>query len=295
MTEWHWVDGAVGAQVPVDDRGLNLADGVFETLRVEAGSLCVAPLHQQRMACGLVLLGFDDPNACAQQAVERVWTDLVADVPETDGSLRITVTRGSGPRGYSPAHAHQPRVVARFVPGLPTALAPARLVVADIPWPSQPAFAGLKLLARVEQILAAQCAQTCGADDALMLDSRGHCISSASGNLFFRRGHSLVTPALTEAGIAGTRRRAIIEHWAASLGFKSEVCPVPMADLAEFDEVFMVNSIVGVRSVASIAEHRFDDQQNLAAAALATHIHRDYSGVLALPTAASGSVPESSA
>ena len=59
---------------------------------------------------------------------------------------------------------------------------------ADTHWADQPQLAGLKLLARTEQVLAARQAAMAGWDDAIMLAVRGQVISSSRGNIFVVTG-----------------------------------------------------------------------------------------------------------
>ena len=58
------------------------------------------------------------------------------------------------------------------------------MALRDHAWAHQPQLAGLKLLARTEQVLAAQEAAAQQWDDALMLDAQDHVISSTRGNIF---------------------------------------------------------------------------------------------------------------
>ena len=53
-----WIDGIPADAVPVDDRGLNYADGVFETLLCRQGKILGAQLHEARLARGLSRLAF---------------------------------------------------------------------------------------------------------------------------------------------------------------------------------------------------------------------------------------------
>ena len=47
-----WVDGQASGDLPVSDRGLNYADGVFETMRIAAGSIPLLEMHLQRLQSG---------------------------------------------------------------------------------------------------------------------------------------------------------------------------------------------------------------------------------------------------
>jgi 4-amino-4-deoxychorismate lyase len=72
------------------------------------------------------------------------------------GVARLTVTRGSGPRGYAPPEPPQLRsILARLSAARGRRTSELRCGVATTRWATQPQLAGLKLLARTEQVLAA--------------------------------------------------------------------------------------------------------------------------------------------
>src|SRR3954467_12849782 len=96
-----------GAIIPPDfartapaDRGFTLADGLFETLRAYGGKPFRLADHLERLTHSADTLGspllFDAP----------VIADAVIDVLEanalSEAAIRITLTRGTGPRGLAP-------------------------------------------------------------------------------------------------------------------------------------------------------------------------------------------------
>ena len=257
--ETFWVDGVQGACVPPDDRGLGLADGVFETMRFAAGRIGWRQLHLQRLAKGLEVLGFTDPQQTAETVLLDAARRLEAAFGAVDGTLRLTVTRGSGPRGYAIPEGGALRTILRFNPGLTEHTVPARLIVSSINWSHQPHFAGCKLLARTEQVMALAQAQDRGFQEAVMCDFNGSWLSTASGNLFLRRGATLITPPLECSGISGTRRRAIIDHCAQAAGYDIQIRPVNEEDERHAEEALFCNAVVGVRSISAIDSRRFDN------------------------------------
>ena len=271
--ETFWVDGVIGALVPPDDRGLNLADGAFETLRIDSGVISWRQLHAERLGHGLAVLCFPAPENTAFELLRWAEELLRDSLGVVSGTLRLTVTRGSGPRGYAIPEPCRLRTVLRFSPGFPAELAPANLTVSRIFWSSQPLFAGCKLLTRTEQVMAMAEARALGFDDALMCDSSGAWLSTASGNLFLRRGSVLITPPLDDAGIAGTRRCAIIEHCAPALGYEVEVRVIEDRDHRLADEVMFCNAVIGMRSIGAVDGCRYPASD--AASALDRALHAE--------------------
>lgn len=251
-----WVDGVRATALPLPDRGLDFGDGLFETLLLRDGAPLYYELHSERLERGCRVLGFPDcRDALAEQLA--VAGAAVAAQGWPWAALRITLTRGDGPRGYTPPAVAVPRVVARAsrLHALPGQVpAPAALGLASLRWPLQPALAGLKHLNRLEQVLAAQECRRAGLDEAVMLDQQGGVVSVVAGNLFLASGGELLTPRLDQCGIAGTRRRLILERWGPALGLLVRETAVSPAQLEQAEEVFFCNSLIGLRPVGRFGE-----------------------------------------
>jgi len=247
-----WIDGIPADVVPVDDRGLNYADGVFETLLCRQGKILGAQLHEARLALGLSRLAFPNADSLAE-AVFATARQLLSGVGHS-GVARLAVTRGSGKRGYTPDLDATPRSILvaqndRVVdnPGL-------RCGRAETHWADQPQLAGLKLLARTEQVLAAGEAAEAGWDDAIMLDARGQVISSARGNIFIISAGKVLTPDLARCGIAGTRRQLLIDRILPGLGSEAEVCNLSWDQVKTADAVVITNAVMGIAEVVAIGD-----------------------------------------
>lgn len=236
--------------VAVDDRGLNYADGAFETLRCRRGQILCSDLHETRLTLGLSRLAF--PGAKSQAAAIFATTRQLLLGVAHSGVARLTVTRGSGQRGYTPEFDAKPRSILvaqsdRVIENLRV-----RCGLAKTHWADQPQLAGLKLLARTEQVLAAVEAAKAGWDDAIMLDTRGQVISSSRGNVFIIAGEKILTPDLSRCGIAGTRRQLLIDFILPSLGLEAQICDMKWDQLITADAVVITNAVIGIAEVVAI-------------------------------------------
>ena len=271
--ETFWVDGVVNTEVPPDDRGLCLADGAFETLRVESGVISCKRRHAKRLGRGLEVLNFPEPSQTALKRVDEAEVILNSTIPQATGTLRLTLTRGSGPRGYKVPERQKPRCILRFSPGLANFDALAPLTVSRVRWSSQPFFRGCKLLARTEQVVALEEARGRGFSDAIMCDASGSWVSTTSGNLFLRVGDRFITPPVDEVGIAGTRREAILDQWAEMLGYQVSIRKISSYDIASAQEAWCCNSVVGIRRIVAVDQFTFTEMT--ASDALSACIHRE--------------------
>ena len=250
-----WVDGAPCPRVPADDRGLLYGDGVFRTLRVIGGRPGLLERHLRKLGADARALAM----VAEDELLDLLRREIAALLPEQDGVLRITLTRGSGPRGYAAPARQTPRRVLAFTPTTPPRLeaTPVRMQVARTPLACSPALAGIKHLGRLEQVLAASESSAANVFDRLMCEPDGRPICGTRCNLFLRRGRSLLTPALTRSGVAGAVRERILEDAGSIVAGIVDECReavLDLDDLLDADELFVTNAVFGLRVVGELLD-----------------------------------------
>jgi len=240
-----WLNGritdAAQAQISVSDRGFLLGDGLFETMAVQGGRVFDLDAHLERLASGLALLKF----ACAVDLVRlRVAiADYVAAGGMAQAVLRLTVTRGSGPRGLLPPEVPEPSLLMTLSPMPVLAAAPLSLHVAAATRRNEfSALSRVKALPYLDNVLALQEARDHGADNALLLNTQGRIACASAANIFAIRGSRLETPPVSDGALPGTMRAHVLAL-AQKLGLAPVETPLSMEDLAAADEIFLTNSI----------------------------------------------------
>jgi branched-subunit amino acid aminotransferase/4-amino-4-deoxychorismate lyase len=231
--------------VPLDDRGLLLGDGLFETLLWKDGALALAGAHWARMASGAAVLGLPAPTEdalqeCALAAVQS------AGLAAARAAVRVTLTAGSGGRGLERPAELRPRLFATAAPSQPPAEA-ASLVVASVRRNEASPASRLKTLAYLDNVLARRAARAAGADEAVVLNTRDELACAAAANLFWIDADGgLCTPA-SEAGCLPGIMAAQVRAAAGSLGV--QVCEVleGPAWLERAQAIFLTSSLIGVR------------------------------------------------
>ncbi len=264
-----WVDGAL---VPADarhlsvfDRGFQLGDGVFETLRARGGRPTELDEHLERLRRSATGLDIDLPADTETQVAAGIAALLEAEGlagPDGDASIRITVSRGAiTARGLLPL-GHVPPTMA--IQAWPVPPPPAdhlerglHLVASSVRRDPENPLASLKTTSRADYVFARLEARRAGADDALFLTIDGHLSEATSANIFLVRGGDagvgeLATPALACAILPGTTRTWLL-GWAGRVGLAPVEGWLASADLADADEAFVCSSVAGVLPVT-----RFD-------------------------------------
>ena len=230
--------------VPLDDRGLLLGDGLFETMLAVDGTLPRLADHLDRMAAGCEALNLP----FVRDEAER--TTRVATPARGRFAVRLTLTAGSGGRGLDRPAAPVVRLFATAAPAAPVT-APATLVVAGTRRNEGSAASRLKTLSYLDNVLARAEARAAGADEALMLNNRGEIACAAAANLFWLDGGRLFTPRLDCGVLAGITRARIM-----ALEPVEEV-GVGLEALERAEAVLLTNSLIGVRAVSRLADRTF--------------------------------------
>jgi branched-chain amino acid aminotransferase/4-amino-4-deoxychorismate lyase len=230
--------------VPLDDRGLLLGDGLFETLLFTRGELMLAEDHARRMQAGAAVLGLPAPTtaefvACATAAVGA------AGLTGARAAVRITLTAGSGGRGLDrPAQLRQ-RLYATAAPSAKPE-GEATLAIVETRRNQASPASGLKTLAYLDNVLARREATAARADEAVMLNTLGEVACAAAANLFWLQAGVLLTPASQTGRLEGVMARQVIAA-AAALGQEVRQVRESAQALAAADTIFLTNSLIGVR------------------------------------------------
>lgn len=251
-----FLNGVVAKDLSVFDRGLQFGDGVFETILFNRDSLYLADRHWSRLKEGLARLSID----CSINRVEQELSAYFAQLALTDvcsAVVKIIVTRGSSQRGYKSQPGELASVVIWSSPhqdrskeqrsGVTVRLCKQRLGL-------NPQLAGIKHLNRLEQVLAR--AEWWGEDifEGLMLGQKGNVVEGIMSNVFIVHEGRLLTPDLSECGVAGTMRAEILERIAPNLGLDVDVRAIDSDDLSAASEFFICNSVMGIVPVTRCAD-----------------------------------------
>ncbi|MEI8199931.1 MAG: aminodeoxychorismate synthase component I [Eubacteriales bacterium] len=104
-----------------------------------------------------------------------------------------------------------------------------------------------------ENYLAMKAAQSREYDDALFLNSRQNIAETTKCNLFFVKNDILYTPDLSCGILPGVVREFVIQR-AKALGVAVDEGKFTLDDLTGAEEVFVTNSVIGIRRVSVIEE-----------------------------------------
>lgn len=237
-------DASPPASIPLDDRGLLLADGLFETLLHTRGALVLAEEHARRMQDGAAVLGLPAPTT-AEFVARASGAVGQAGLSQARAAVRVTLTAGSGGRGLDRPAALLPRLFATAAPS-ERPETHATLVVAETRRNQASPASRLKTLAYLDNVLARREATAAGADEAVMLNTLGELACAAAANLFWLQAGVLLTPAPQTGRMDGVMARQVIAA-AAAEGLEVRQVRAGAGALEDAEAIFLTNSLIGIR------------------------------------------------
>jgi len=246
------------ARVSIADRGFLYGDSVFETTRVQAGRALFLSEHLERLTQGMQLLGFAVQPT--QPEMRAACEQLIRANALPSGVLRVAVTRGVGTRGANPAGTHSPTLLATLTPLADLAQRTERgyrLVTTQ--WRKPPSSVlpnQAKTGNYLNSILAMQQAALLQADEAVLLDIDGNIAECSQSSLFFVHAGVLRTAALS-SGVLHSITRSFVLRVAAELAVHVEEGNIAPASVAQAQEVFISNSVIGIMPVAQLDAARY--------------------------------------
>ena len=197
------------AEVNIEDRGYQFADGVYEVVHVYDGRLIDADLHLDRLDRSLRELRL--PAPMSRPALLHVLLEVARRNRVREGLLYMQVTRGVArrdhvfPQGVRPALVVTIRRVPRFPAG-PDGWTTQAITHPDQRW----ARCDIKTVGLLPNVLARQAAREQGAGEAILFDAEGMVTEGAAtsawivddaGTLRVRHLDNHILPGCTRAAL----------------------------------------------------------------------------------------------
>jgi 4-amino-4-deoxychorismate lyase len=228
--------------VHADDPMFSRGDGVFETLLVRHGRVCLLDAHLERLARSAAIVGLPAPDlvrwsAAAAAACAR-WPDA------GDAVLRLVFgrERGGGAAGFVTLSEFPARAHASRRDGV-SAMTLDRGVMADgatgAPW----SLAGAKSLSYAINAAALRHAEGLGIGDVVLLSTDGFVLEGPRSSVVIADGDDrLVTPPTTLPILPGTTVQAVFDV-ARAHGRACQSRPLRIGDLIAAQGVWLLSSI----------------------------------------------------
>jgi D-alanine transaminase len=255
MARYAYVNGRYvdhrQATVHIEDRGYQLADGVYEVVGVRDGRLIDEGPHIDRLDRSLCELRIGWPVSRA--TLGFIIRELMRRNRLRDGLVYMQITRGVARRDHAfPTAPVKPALVmttkntkragADPGPGIAVKSQP------DIRWER----CDIKTVALLPNVLAKQAARESGAYEAWLIDDEGKVTEGASTNAWIVTQNDELVTRQTDTGILAGITRLTLKSLAGALQLKLVERPFTLAEAKKAKEAFITSATSFVTPVVKI-------------------------------------------
>ncbi|MCF6366008.1 MAG: aminotransferase class IV [Bacteroidales bacterium] len=248
-------------EISYKNRAFLYGDSIFETIRVNNRKVLFLEEHLQRLVSGMKVLKYEVPDKFTvfrQKLEEEIIQLLNRNKIFKASRIRITVFRKPGGL-YTPQTNDVDYIISsskleddKFKLNTKGLLLG---IFNEIKKP-QNVFSQYKTANSIIYTMAGIYKNENNFDDCLILNNKGNILESISSNIFTVKSEKLTTPPVIDGCINGIMRNKILK-----LAKQHKiVCiekSIDVTDLLKADEVFLSNSISGVKWVVAYKNKRY--------------------------------------
>lgn len=236
--------------VPLEDRGHQFGDGIYEVTRVYNGRCFALEKHIERAYRSLRQLKI--PAVHTYEEFAHMHHLLITESGISDGAIYFQITRGVAPRG----HGFPENVVPRLTMSIRPVAANNRLqadgikalFIPDERW----LRCDIKSLNLLSNVLGKQRAKEAGCVEAIQIRNE-FVTEGTSTNFFIIKDELLWTHPLSNLILNGVTRSIIIETLAPSLGLTVLEKPFSPEFTHKADEAFICGTTSEITPVISLS------------------------------------------
>lgn len=262
MPELAYLNGEIlpidKAQVPIEDRGYQFGDAVYEFIASYNGRLFYLEEHLDRLDRSLNGLFFP---SVSREAIRKAVLTLFEKAEIQRAGIYIQISRGVSPRNHAFPDGVRPQVVMtiREVEEKPPELrknGATAITLEDFRW----GRCDLKTVQLLPNVLAKQKALAAGVFDAIFVSSEGVVREATSSNICIVADGTVITHPLTPQILPGITRMVVIDLCreldipVSERFFKTDV-------LYGAEEAFLTGTVTEVLPIVTIDRHRIGDGQ----------------------------------
>jgi len=238
-----------GAKVSVFDRSYLYGEGAFESFRSYEGKLLFLERHLNRLRWSSEFLHLPFPE---DTDFEKICVDLLEKNGFKEGRFKIVLSR------YTEDEENFETNLTIFCDKFDENDFPKNYKLKTIPnlCNDIPLLASIKSTNRLPKVLGRLEALDSGFQDGILLNGKGQVTETTSGNLFWIDPNNVLKTVLKDCGILGGIMKDELIKLIHEKKLKVQEAIITPKELSNQKEVFLTNSIVGIRPVVQI-----DDRQ----------------------------------
>lgn len=246
------------------NRAFLYGDGVFETLRAVNGKLLFWEDHYFRLMASMRILRMEIPMSFTPDFLETELQKTIdaCGLSNQAARVRITVYR-DGQGTYRPEKDEVGYYA--FAKALPSPF----YTLSDTPYEVElykdhyvnpGILTTLKTTNKVLHVTGSIFARENGYDNCLLINTNKNIVEALQGNLFLVKGNVIKTPPLEDGCLRGIIRKQLLSIIPQKKEYQLEETSISPFELQKADELFITNSIMGIRPITKYRKKVYDNK-----------------------------------
>ncbi len=254
---YHFKDGF---GISFKNRAFCYGDALFETMHANGTEIQFSEDHLTRLKYGMKVLKMEVPTVIETGFIEKEIIKLLRKNKLYQGvRIRLSVFRNEGGK-YIPTDNNISYLVeTEYIENDHYELNQKGLIIDIFKEIKKPVnlFSSLKSANALLYVMAGTFVNEKKLGDCILINEKGNIVEAVSSNIFLIKGNTLSTPPLKDGPVAGIMRKQILKI-ADSNGLKINYeNSLNESHLLNADEVFLTNSISGIRWVVAYKDRRY--------------------------------------
>lgn len=234
--------------ISLNNRAFKYGDGIFDTLKFEAGTLWFLEDHYFRLMSSMRMLRMKIPmDFTLSYYEEQLISTLEANGLHDRGRVRISIYRNEG--GLYTPERHD---IGFVIEAVPLNLAASASIEIEL-YKDFPVLSGLlstiKTNNRLVNVLGSIFKKENDYDNCILINEKKEVVEALNANVFIIKDKEIVTPVLDSGCINGIIRKKLLEDLPKHSDFQIKEVRLSPFELLKADEIFLTNSIVEIQSV----------------------------------------------
>jgi len=252
------------ATLSITNRGYAYGDALFETIRVNSGTILFWEDHYFRLMASMRILRMEIPMNFTPEFLQQEILDLIEKNGLTNSSVRvkIMVNRQEGglytPTVNSVDYSISVKPLTTKFYTLSDDLYEVTLfkdhyVAADL-------LSTLKSNNKLVNILGGIFAKENGFENCLLLNANKMVIEALNGNLFLIKGNKIKTPPVSDGCLKGVLRTQLLRILEKLPEYEIEEASISPFELQKADELFITNVITGIQPISKFRKKEYESE-----------------------------------
>lgn len=250
------------AGLSIDNRGYHYGDSLFETLRVVHGKVMFWEDHYFRLMASMRILRMEIPMSFSPEFLEEEILSCVKENGFEEQSVRVKINihRLSGGL-YLPQQREIGYMIAASELDSPFYINDESAYEVELykdHYVASGLLSTLKTNNKIINVLGSIFAEENGYDNCLLLNQKKSVLEALNGNIFLVKGNTIKTPPLSDGCLNGIVRKNLIKIIGKMDDFHVKEESISPFELQKADELFVTNSITGIKSISKYRKKAFD-------------------------------------